>query len=262
VLENHYAGRLQTLVESQTEEHDIARIEPGTEKCVTGLLRLCACASQKEDIANEVLGSLAMWTETTTPREVEELDKHISEGTWRICKSVDGLINLNEDGWERLLMVVRWCAARAGKSIAQSRQSGRSSGLAEDDPGLQAYRSLHLILHAPELRGLPPASLIVVVDVLVERTAEVGCSKLCLASLDLLHVLQSRLAGQICAAYAQSGSVDDALVAEWSQVLHVITKAAGNTLDMVSRFRLFQSISLLQRTILILLCSTHPIHRL
>jgi hypothetical protein len=159
-------------------------------------------------------------------------------------------------------MVVRWCAARAGKSIAQSRQSGRSSGLAEDDPGLQAYRSLHLILHAPELRGLPPASLIVVVDVLVERTAEVGCSKLCLASLDLLHVLQSRLAGQICAAYAQSGSVDDALVAEWSQVLHVITKAAGNTLDMVSRFRLFQSISLLQRTILILLCSTHPIHRL
>ena len=227
VLERHYSERLQALMVTQDEEHAIAFIEPGTEKCVTGLLRLCACAAQKEDLANEVITSLSLLPTDKTPREIEELDKHISEGIWRICSSVDGLFLLDANGWHRLLATIEWCAARAGKSAV-------SSGLAEDDPGLQAYRSLHLILNAPELRDLVPDSLADVIATLVARTTDVGCTKLCLASLDLLHVFQSRLESQICASFNESSVVDDALVTKWMHALDAISKAAWGSRDSVS----------------------------
>lgn len=229
VLEGHYSERLKALQTTYTddEEHPISFIEPGTEKCVTGLLRLCACAAQKEDLANEVVTSLSLLPIQRTPREIEELDLHISEGLWRICSSVDGLLVLGVDAWQRLLALIQWCAARAGKRAS-------SSGLSDDDPGLQAYRSLHLILNVPELRDRLPPSLTDAISSLVARTSFVGCTKLSLASLDLLHIYQSRLEHMICESAMNSDLFNEELVGKWTHALDAVADAAWGSRDSVS----------------------------
>ena len=252
VLEGHYSERLQALQTTYTddEEHPISFIEPGTEKCVTGLLRLSACAAQKEDLANEVISSLSLLPIEKTPREIEELDLHISEGLWRICSGVDGLLVLDEDAWLRLLALIQWCAARAGKRAS-------SSGLSDDDPGLQAYRSLHLIVGVPELRDRLPPFLADVISTLVARTAYVGCTKLSLASLDLLHVYQSRLESMICESAKHSDILNEVLVGKWTHALDAVAQAAWGSRDSVSfplTLIVFQMLTDLKLTLLISLC--------
>jgi hypothetical protein len=79
------------------------------------------------------------------------LDKHLAEGLWRIVTNVDGLSNVNDEGWSGILGLAEWCATRGG--LQSGACDAHSGGLAEDDPSLQAFRSLHLILHAVELKG-------------------------------------------------------------------------------------------------------------
>ncbi|KAI2505705.1 Sec7 domain [Fragilaria crotonensis] len=162
------------------------------------------------------------------PLEIEELDLHISEGVWRICSSVDGLLVLDVNVWQRLLALIQWCAARAGKRTS-------SSGLSDDDPGLQAYRSLHLILNVPELRDRLPPSLADAISSLVARTSFVGCTKLSLASLDLLHIYQSRLEHIICESAKLSDIFNEELVGKWTHALDAVAEAAWGSRDSIVR---------------------------
>lgn len=233
VLHNHYSQRLGQFASSKDEKRGIGLVEPGTEKCVTGLLRICSCALQKDDVANEVVASLSSLSNEKTPREIEELDKHISEGIWRICNNVDGLLMLDSNGWTGLLGLMQWCAARAAKSF--SNESGRSVGLAEDDPGIKVYRSLHLMLHAPELRCAMPVAVTQPILALIRSTDIVGCSKLCLAGVDLLHKLQSLFEEQVCASFTSNGVADEMQVAMWKEVLNCISNTARKSLNSVIR---------------------------
>mmetsp|Transcript_15948 Transcript_15948/g.23458 ORF Transcript_15948/g.23458 Transcript_15948/m.23458 type:complete len:1647 (+) Transcript_15948:145-5085(+) len=233
VLHNHYSERLEHLVSAQDEKRGIALVEPGTEKCVTGLLRICSCALQKDDVANEVVASLSWLSNEKTPREIEELDKHISEGIWRICNNVDGLLVLDSNGWTGLLGLMQWCGARAAKSF--SNESGKSVGLAEDDPGINIYRSLYLMLHAPELKSAMPVALTEPILALVRSTDIVGCSKLCLAGVDLLHKLQSLFEEQVCTSLTSNEVADEMQVAMWKEVLNCISNTARESLNSIVR---------------------------
>lgn len=231
VLNEHYSDRFQHLVSVQDGNRGIAWVEPGTEKCVTGLLRICLFALQKDDIANEVAASLSFLSNEKTPREIEELDKHISEGIWRICNNIDGLLILDSNGWAGLLSLMQWCAARAAKPFAK--KAAKSAGLAEDDPGIKVYRSLYLMLHAPELKCAMPVEITEPIVALIRSTDIVGSSKLCLASIDLLHKLQSIFEEQVCTSYTSNGTADESLVVKWKEVLKCISNTARKSLNSV-----------------------------
>jgi len=158
ILRAHYNSRLtyKHKVESadtdDLHQPETIKLTPGIEKCVTGILRLCVWISNRNINPNEVLSMLKMlhppcaliWS----PLELN-LDKHLAEGLWRIVTNVDGLSQINDEGWGGILGLAEWCAARGG---LQSDSDTNGGGLDEDDPSLQAFRSLHLILHAVELK--------------------------------------------------------------------------------------------------------------
>ena len=169
---------------------------PGLEKCVTGLLRIAVHAVHcEEDVCSDVLSTLRVLhpPEGGAYRNCATvgLDCHLAEGLWRICRNVDSLKGVNRDGWDGLLGLVEWCAIR-GEAVSAVR-GGRSSGLGEDDPALQAFRSLHLILHAAELKGVVPFEVVVTVRALIRGGERQNCPKLSVAGLDLLLLLHSRL---------------------------------------------------------------------
>ena len=143
------------------------KLTPGMEKCVTGILRLCVWISNRNFISNEVFSMLKMlhppcaliWS----PSELN-LDKHLAEGLWRIITNIDALSQINDDGWGGILGLAQWCAERGG---LQSDSDTSGGGLGEDDPSLQAYRSLHLILHSHEdlmryVSSLSPLSAVMI----------------------------------------------------------------------------------------------------
>jgi len=73
------------------------------------------------------------------------LDKHHGEDLWRICLNVDGLKLLNQKSWESVLGLADYCASKGGEVILCGPGRG---GLSEDDPALNTYRSIHIILNA------------------------------------------------------------------------------------------------------------------
>jgi hypothetical protein len=160
ILRAHYNSRL-TYRHSRGREHgdedhqpETIKLTSGIEKCVTGILRLCVRTSNRNMISNEVLSTLKilhpplglLWS----PLELN-LDKHLAEGLWRVVQNVDGLAQVNDDGWSGILGLAEWCATRGGLRSNDHNQNVGS--LAEDDPSLQTFRSLHLILHAVELKN-------------------------------------------------------------------------------------------------------------
>jgi len=163
-----------------------------------GHLRLCVWTSIGRDtvIANQVLSTLKIlhpplgaliWS----PLELN-LDKHLAEGLWRISRNVDGLSQVNDEGWSGVLGLVEWCATRGGV-----RSNDQLGSLAEDDPSLQAFRSLHLILHAVELKDSLQVyrwpQIVRSVRCLVEAGERGHCPKLSIAGLDLLQILHTRM---------------------------------------------------------------------
>jgi hypothetical protein len=68
-------------------------------------------------------------------------------------------------------------------------------GLNEDDPALQTYRSLHLVLHAPELSNNIPDDIVESIRTLVRAGESRNYHQLSIASLDLFEsLLEKRLA--------------------------------------------------------------------
>lgn len=198
LLRDHYArrlgnGALHAARATAVSGNDMtpAPLNPGIEKCVTGLVRICSCAILREEIANDVIASLNVLCPPggdQVPLSVfHDLRKHLGEGLWRICRNVDGMQYLGVEGWNSLLGLAQWCACTGGDVIH------RSAGLSEDDPALQAFRSLHLILHTAELQDVVPFRVVGAVRALIVAGEKRNCPKLSFAGLDLLHLLHTRL---------------------------------------------------------------------
>ena len=198
VLKDHYHKRLgkeQPALVSSSDSND-QKVQnsatPGIEKCVTGLLRICACAVKREHVGSDVLTSLILVCPSIDdhPRPVHvDLGRHIGEGLWRICRNVDSLSQLSVDAWQGLLGLAEWCAAIGGH--VEVDPEGRPGGLASDDPALLSYRSLHLILHSPELKDIIPFSAVRSIRAVIIAGERARFPKLNIAGLDLLHALHT-----------------------------------------------------------------------
>ncbi len=160
ILRAHYNFRLTyrhsrgSELSDENHQPETIKLTSGIEKCVTGILRLCVRTSNRNMICNEVFSTLKilhpplglLWS----PLELN-LDKHLAEGLWRIVQNVDCLVQVDDEGWSGILGLAEWCATRGG---LRSNDHTQSAGiLAEDDPSLQTFRSLHLILHSAELKN-------------------------------------------------------------------------------------------------------------
>lgn len=246
ILRAHYNSRL-TPKHSVDKDHQSETIQftPGIEKCVTGILRICVWTSNRNVIANQVLSTLnilhpplgaLIWS----PLELN-LDKHLSEGLWRICRNVDGLTQIDDEGWSGILGLAEWCSMRGGL-----RSTDQLGSLAEDDPSLQAFRSLHLILHAVELKDHLQVyrwpQIVRSVRSLVEAGERGYCPKLSIAGLDLLQVLHTRMETLVI-----NESNPQHLVQGWVPILEAIREPAEKSRNGSVRQ---QAISLLTDTLL------------
>lgn len=195
LLQEHYVGRLSKLISESSHENPpgIIAPDPGLEKRVTGLLRLSACSINRKDTANEIL---SCWKDILPVGHKQKgqlpfrvLQGHFSEGLWRIVSDIDGVLNLDHSGWEGLVCLFHWCATR---SCSLPKLHANSSVLDEHDPAVQTYRSLHLLLNSADLEGSIPCQLIDCLRTLVEAGDTRNYAQLCIASLDLLQLLNQK----------------------------------------------------------------------
>ena len=207
ILRQHYHHRLskqtnlhQSLKRQMTEpdisstQNNSSLGDVGMEKCVTGLLRLCYSTLHRVDIVNDVLETLALLVPPKGGLLLSSssltLDKHLAEGLWRICRNVDDLRDINH-GWNGILGLMEWCAMK-GEQI-YPRNVGRNNNLSEDDPALQAFRSIHLLLHSEILKNVVPLKVVHCIRALISGGEKQQCPKLSIAGLDLLLLLHTRL---------------------------------------------------------------------
>lgn len=241
LLKEHYTRRLTVVKNTASDQSAITAIDPGTEKCVTGLLRLCACAVPREELADEVVSSLALLGSAGHRKDIQALEKHIGEGLWRLCCNVDGLRQLGPHGWDGILRLTEMCASRGGRAVSRKESmTGRSAGLPEDDPALQAYRSIHLLLHSPELRDAVPFTITQAIRRMISTGEKGNCPKLCLAGLDMLHELHTRLGNLITHEDQDEDESDDLRTKKelwigcWVKVLEGMADVAEHSADAVS----------------------------
>ena len=234
-LKTHYYGRLKSIFFNYTEDDlSQARLVSGSmEKCITGILRISCCATQRGDICNDIL---EIWTllgqveENETKKSLaNSFDRHLAEGLWRITRSIDRSSELNEVGWNGLLALTTWCANRGYKlPPVRSESIGRTVGLAEDDPSLQAYRSLHFILNVSELKDSLPPWTVKCIRTLI-ATGEVRCCpKLSVAGLDLLHTLANIVESSAINVYRDNTSDEEKSLywkTNWIPILESMAEA-------------------------------------
>jgi Sec7 domain len=253
MLQDHYLSRLTSILVNPEDLLGNNRVlpDPGLEKRITGLLRLSIHAIQHADLANDVLSSwkylLPMNDEQHASSPLRVLDRHIGEGLWRMVSHVDGLSHLNDDGWEGVVSIMCWCAKRAGS--LKPLPVGAPTGLAEDDPALQCYRSLYLLLNTPELDRKIPCSIVTSLRSLVAAGGRRRYPQLSIACLDLLSMLHEKkitLGGN-------DGEADEMAIALfwktcWRKIIEGIAEAAELSTDTVSAdetFSYFPEISVL-----------------
>jgi len=221
VLEPHYISRLANIAGAVSDRSEGRKtiICSATEKCVTGLLRLCACTTNK-DIADDTLG---LWCHLLpSVKDLPEhsllgiLDKQVGGGLWRIANNVDGYSQLGEEGWAGLFLLTTWCAERGGQlpPLHADGLSGEAN-LSEDDPALQAYRSLHLMLNAEDVRNEMPYSVVETINAVVAAGERRSCSQLSIASLDLLQSLVEHKGTSVLDLYAKKDIDDAAMYDYW-----------------------------------------------
>lgn len=241
VLSAHYNSRLSIKPSKGSDEHsETIKLTPGIEKCVTSVLRMCAFAVNRNvPVTNQVLATLNIlhpplgalfWS----PLELN-LDKHISEGIWRICQNVEGMSQVSVDGWEGILGVLEWCASRGGLPCPD-----RSGILADDDPSLQAFRSLHLLLHATELKDSVPFNVVTPIRCLVEAGERANSTRLSIAGLDLLQVLHLRLESSLGGPSVNgrnqrisTANESKVLASYWLPILEAISEPAEKSRNAV-----------------------------
>jgi hypothetical protein len=218
--------------------------DPGLEKRITGLLRLSVFAVQREELANDVLSSwkylLPINDEQHASSPLRVLDRQIGEGLWRIVSQVESLANLNDDGWEGLVSILCWCSKRAG--ALNPVPSGGSSALAEDDPALQCYRSLHLLLNTRELDNKVPCSIVASLRSLVAAGGKRQYPQLSTACLDLLSILYEKKTISNGEEEGHDRSPESMFWSTcWRKIIEGIAEAAEFSTDTVS-FSFYKSL--------------------
>jgi hypothetical protein len=234
-LRDHYIGRLTSLLLMNDES--IKRkgnmVDPGLEKRITGLLRLSSCAVQRPDVADDILSAwkyvLPVTDAQVTKSPLRVLDRHFGEGLCRIISQPGMLVEIGSEGWEGLLSLISWCGRRGGMLKALSH--GSTATLPEDDPAMQCYRAVYLLLNAGEVGPKVPFSIVWSLRCLVAAGGNRNHIQLSLASLDLLGVLNERAVRHV----EQHGLLaDDAFWSEcWRLIVDGIAEAAELSSDTV-----------------------------
>ena len=193
-LKEHFTTMLKKKIDV-TSEAAISSI-PGVEKRITGLLRICYHNVHRKDVNNDILDTLeCLYTPNGAVQSIStdllNLNKHISEGLWRICRDVDGLRLIDNQGWDGLLGLIQHCASQGETLVVQNGE--KSGALSDDDPALQAFRSIHLMLRSNELRDVVPFRIVHCIRTLIKGGERNNCPKLSIAGLDLLSLLHARL---------------------------------------------------------------------
>ena len=243
ILRPHYNSRLtyRPSRAAKTDEDgrsaaETIRLTPGIEKCVTSILRLCIWTTNRSTaIANEVLPTLKILHPPCTliwsPLLELNLDKHLAEGLWRIAhQNTDSLSQINDDSLSAILDLLEWCAMRGG---LPSGDPLGSKSLAEDDPSLQAFKSLHLILHDVNLKDSLRVEhwpkIVASVRCLVEAGERAMCPKLSIAGLDLLQLLLTRME-----PFITNGSDSQLIIKCWVPILEAIAEPGEKSRNGVS----------------------------
>lgn len=242
ILQDHYMGRLSSLLvgrsdgASSGDDSSKIPVDPGLEKRVTGLIRISLCAVQREEIATDVLST---WKYLLPAKEdllgkssLRALDRHFGEGLWRLSSEIDYLRTLGVEAWEGILAILNWCASRGGylKPVPYNEIEGRPA-FTDDDPALQAYRSLHLLLSTDELLKTVPLSVIDSLRMLVVAGEKRHYSQLSIATLDLLPpFLEKRKA----ALEDKESATDVSWALCWRTVVEGIAEAVERSSDTVS----------------------------
>jgi len=201
-LGKHYHARLENLSKTfvDSEQELLSRMSGAIEKSITGLLRISCFSMNRGEIANDVLSTWSLLDSCLSEEKkkclLDVLGGHIGEGLWRITRCVDDSCKLTEEGWHGLLSLIRW-SVNYGASLPpiSSTYSGRSVGLADDDPSIQAYRSLHYLLNVSEAKTQVPSIIGDCIYSLVVTGDGRNCAKLSIAGLDLLQVLCNLIEG-------------------------------------------------------------------
>lgn len=229
VLSLHYyerLGKANSINENSEEELMKALSNPGIEKCATGLLRICCWMKNRSEVSDEILKSLHLLYPPGCKKTFvcNQMDKHLAESMWRICCEAENLQHLGPAAWGALLGLVQWCASIGGAVVMSGSRRG---GLGEDDPSLQAFRVINLLLHAKELKNVVPLNIVDCIVALVESGENGYCAKLSVAGLDLLYVLHSRLEPLL-------GEGITMWWACWFKILRGLADAARDSTFMVS----------------------------
>ncbi len=239
-LKSHYQSRLKSIFLCYTEDDraQLKIINGSMEKCITGMLRISCCGVQRGDICNDILDT---WTLLGGVEEKEKkkslansFDRHLSEGLWRITRGIDGASRLSDDGWNGLMALTTWCTNR-GFCLPAVRQEniGKTVGLAEDDPALQAYRSLHYLLNVSEVKDFVPPSTVKCIRTIVATGEVRHCPKLSLAGVDLIHVLCNVVEASAINIYRGSDS-DEGKALFWKKSWLPILESMAEACDSCS----------------------------
>lgn len=230
-LQDHYLSRLTRLLVKPPpppNEQGLPRKippDPGLEKRVTGLLRLSQCALQRGEIANEILSSwkylLPMTDDQHASSPLRIMYRHIGAGLWRMTSNVDNLLQLDESGWEGLLSLFNWCSKRGCMlSLVQT----NAKGLPEDDPSLQTYKSLHLLLNTSDLDAKTPVGVLESLRLLIAAGDLRNYPQLCIAALDLIHLLHEKKTDTM--KHDTNESTSMMWQASWRRIVEAVAEAA------------------------------------
>jgi hypothetical protein len=200
-LSTHYSSRLKAISQIYVESHRelVLKLSNSFEKCITGLLRISRFALKRGEIADDVLFNWTILDSCEGDDKkmciLDVLDRHIGEGVWRIARCIDDTCHLSEKGWHGILSLIGWTLRRGAAlpPLPATPPGSPAVGLAEDDPSLLAYRSLHFLLNVSEAKAHVPPAVAACVQVLVVTGDRRNCSKLSIAGLDLLQVLSNQI---------------------------------------------------------------------
>jgi hypothetical protein len=230
LLQEHYLSRLTRLLVQPPSplnegSHPKVLPDPGLEKRITGLMRLSHCALQRGDVANEIVSSwkylLPMTDDQHASSPLRVLYRHIGSGLWRMTSNVDNLLQLDESGWEGLVSLFNWCSKR-GCSLASIEPTAK--GLPEDDPSLQTYKSLHLLLNTSELDAKTPVGILESLRLLIAAGDLRNYPQLCIAALDLIHLLHEKKIETM--KNDTSESTEQMWLASWRRIVEAVAEAA------------------------------------
>ena len=237
-LGKHYRSRLEKLMKTfvDSEEELFSRMSGVMEKSITGLLRISCFSMKRGEIANDVLSTWSLLDSCLLEEGklclLDVLGLHIGEGLWRITRCIDDSSQLSEHGWHGILSLIKW-GANYGSSLPpiSSRFTGRSAGLADDDPSIQVYRCLHYLLNVSEAKSQIPSAIGDSIYSLVITGDRRNYAKLSIAGLDLLHVLSNLIEA---AANSNTEMTESFWKNNWLPVIENVARASRLSPNPVS----------------------------